>query len=579
MAPKAQGLLVGQTTSGEHQLGETSAAEAQVLAGCGPVLAGGSLSGTQSQQYGGDERQADTDWAKGISWEVLVEEMLTMKEAESEGEGTDGDIHLIDLDVEKAATRRRKLRSAQVRGDKKSMVKTYLQPVVYTRIPDRCFICLGQGHWVRSCPKKKQGAEQTGGKEPAPREEVDKLTGSVNARGGILEQSGDNMAIDGFTKVRAKSTRQKNKSGGKNVDAGSQLTDRFDALKDLTPAEEEPLTWEELIGEVNSIAEKEVRAQGQPIYVQQQTEKDKDLQIQARRGRAPKKKHERGISKMPDWVDPPEVEVEPGLETTSDKQPPEQRSVFGELNTNVDKWEESYSRRTEEGSVPGDRRNRDDGLSQVRQVLESLSQRSDADAEKEMRHFNQSVIYAKKTSLNVLECPWSIQTNEGTNGEELDYAQGGNMDVIVLQEIKTELDRIYLTSGASWKHHIREISHHQSSKLSDHVPVSVILQLEPEEGLRPLETYFKMSYHELRDPEVKEKARIAWGSETKKVLDSRRRWARGWQRVKSVLKDVRKEREQQKRAKGNLAEEIMWRRERVTEEASQEELQHLAGLG
>ncbi|KAL3679843.1 hypothetical protein R1sor_022799 [Riccia sorocarpa] len=42
-------------------------------------------------------------------------------------------------------------------GIKTPWLKTYLQPVVYTRLPDRCYQCLQQGHMARNCPGKKEG--------------------------------------------------------------------------------------------------------------------------------------------------------------------------------------------------------------------------------------------------------------------------------------------------------------------------------------------------------------------------------------------------------------------------------------
>ncbi|KAL3687291.1 hypothetical protein R1sor_013600 [Riccia sorocarpa] len=153
------------------------------------------------------------------------------------------------------------------------------------------------------------------------------------------------------------------------------------------------------------------------------------------------------------------------------------------------------------------------------------------------------------------------------------YRTGGRFTRMVMKQsnfVGSRLDRIYFTSGAGWVHHVKEVCHHNSSRLSDHVPLTSVFQVkQQEDGLRK-ESYFKMSFYALLDPAVKQRAREAWGSETEIVRDSRRRWARGWQCVKNVLKDVRKESESRRRAEGSLVEEVTCRvRTEISTEISQ----------
>ncbi|KAL3679694.1 hypothetical protein R1sor_022650 [Riccia sorocarpa] len=82
------------------------------------------------------------------------------------------------------------------------------------------------------------------------------------------------------------------------------------------------------------------------------------------------------------------------------------------------------------------------------------------------------------------------------------------------------LYRMYISGGASWM---------------------------PEEENRKGDTYFKMNFHELSDPVVLEKIKTAWEHEPLPVRDDRRRWARGWARVKHALKEVRVQRDLEKR--------------------------------
>ncbi|KAL3692467.1 hypothetical protein R1sor_006118 [Riccia sorocarpa] len=123
-----------------------------------------------------------------------------------------------------------------------------------------------------------------------------------------------------------------------------------------------------------------------------------------------------------------------------------------------------------------------------------------------------------------------------------------------------------------------QVGHHNTSRLSDHVPVSIVLQVEPEASHRHFESYFTMSYFELAVPAVKARAKTAWLNEAEQVHDSRRRWARGWQRVKQVLHEVRKDKDRIRREESGLAVEIAWRREMITADSSAEEVQALARM-
>ncbi|KAL2644276.1 hypothetical protein R1flu_011863 [Riccia fluitans] len=72
------------------------------------------------------------------------------------------------------------------------------------------------------------------------------------------------------------------------------------------------------------------------------------------------------------------------------------------------------------------------------------------------------------------------------------------------------------------------------------------------------------------------RVRAAWQDEAVEVWDSRRRWTQGWQRVKQILKEVRKEKSEQRKKDEGLPQEIEWRRERISAESSPEEVAALA---
>ncbi|KAL3700503.1 hypothetical protein R1sor_018525 [Riccia sorocarpa] len=298
----------------------------------------GRQSGSRGAQLGLDSRQAEVDWAKRISWDVLAEEMVTMQEALTEEEEVsqsrdrvvtwvqdtmehrlgvqvnqvtalsrceflivfhseddrdevllnppgylDGKVvrivewerrHSIKISAHmKPATGGRHLDLPKFVGIKTPWGKTYLQPVVYTRLPDRCFICLGQGHWAWSCPKKRQGVEQTVGKDHGG---VEGKTKVAEGSGDHIVHSSDNVELDGFTKVRSKTQGKETSGGGsKSEDGKCQSTNQFEALKDLIAKDAKLNQKDDLMEEVTS---KEATVAGE-------TESAKKLQI-PRQGRA-----------------------------------------------------------------------------------------------------------------------------------------------------------------------------------------------------------------------------------------------------------------------------------------------------
>ncbi|KAL3681966.1 hypothetical protein R1sor_024922 [Riccia sorocarpa] len=109
---------------------------------------------------------------------------------------------------------------------------------------------------------------------------------------------------------------------------------------------------------------------------------------------------------------------------------------------------------------------------------------------------------------------------------------------------------------------------------------SLLVEIQLQRGIvrERVEGYFKMSSFDLKDPVVKQRVQEAWENETAIVKDDRRRWARGWIRVKRVLQEVHKEKEEQRRREGNLEKEVAWRKENLSEEPSEEEVKTLEEL-
>ncbi|KAL3676174.1 hypothetical protein R1sor_026122 [Riccia sorocarpa] len=138
----------------------------------------------------------------------------------------------------------------------------------------------------------------------------------------------------------------------------------------------------------------------------------------------------------------------------------------------------------------------------------------------------------------------------------------------------SRLDRVYITRGAEWIDHVRSVTHHHTSSLLDHVPITVVVQIHPEEH-RKAETYFKMSVFDLKNPVTLEKVKEAWSLEPLMVRDDKRKWMRGWHRVKQVLRGVRAERESSWKQEGSLESEVEWRRSVLTADTPESELEAL----
>ncbi|KAL3702144.1 hypothetical protein R1sor_020166 [Riccia sorocarpa] len=93
--------------------------------------------------------------------------------------------------------------------------------------------------------------------------------------------------------------------------------------------------------------------------------------------------------------------------------------------------------------------------------------------------------------------------------------------------------------------------------------------------------YFKMDIFELRDTVTFEKCwheeeEEAWQNEVLSVKDDRRRWSRGWFRVREVLRDARAKLEVDGKTNNHLGEEMTWRKEQLNNDSTPEEVKALA---
>ncbi|KAL3695762.1 hypothetical protein R1sor_009838 [Riccia sorocarpa] len=114
-------------------------------------------------------------------------------------------------------------------------------------------------------------------------------------------------------------------------------------------------------------------------------------------------------------------------------------------------------------------------------------------------------------------------------------------------------------------------------KMPEVNPFVSICSIRPE-GRQKKESYFKMSAEDLKDTRVMNLVKEAWLNETAYVRDDRRKWARGWYRVKQVLKAERDAKEKIRREEGDLEKEVAWRREVISEDPSPAEVEMLHSL-
>ncbi|KAL3698480.1 hypothetical protein R1sor_012556 [Riccia sorocarpa] len=248
------------------------------------------------------------EWEEGVTWDIIEKELSSLSVSAADDEGVSGDIWVVDLDVSKVYARLGRLRKmavvlqalesspkrdrivswvqdtienrlgaigrvihhsldkqtdlryANVRGCvlidisldlpkfigiKIPWLRTYLQPVVFTRLPDRCFVCHGQGHWARTCPKRQAPERQVAVEPPAAQAESSKSKEDLGVRSG---SAGVGVDLDGFTPVWSKAAVRSGSVGGSQMGAASSIN-QFAVLE---WSKDEGM--QELTGEVNSVA-------------------------------------------------------------------------------------------------------------------------------------------------------------------------------------------------------------------------------------------------------------------------------------------------------------------------------------
>ncbi|KAL3693816.1 hypothetical protein R1sor_007467 [Riccia sorocarpa] len=139
------------------------------------------------------------------------------------------------------------------------------------------------------------------------------------------------------------------------------------------------------------------------------------------------------------------------------------------------------------------------------------------------------------------------------------------------------LDRFYLTNRGEWCDSIKQVKHYSDQLLSDHIPISMDLQLvqDDDANWKP-RSYFKMNSSLFHKPEVLEAVKETWEEHPPFCRSSQKKWELAWGRVKQILRQERANNQLETRELDDLRREVQDLRIRSEqEELSSEAIQIL----
>ncbi|KAL3677969.1 hypothetical protein R1sor_020925 [Riccia sorocarpa] len=143
----------------------------------------------------------------------------------------------------------------------------------------------------------------------------------------------------------------------------------------------------------------------------------------------------------------------------------------------------------------------------------------------------------------------------------------------------SRLDRLYLSSGADWMESVEELYHDGRCGLSDHFPIILTFKIEKEEAeSRPWRTYFKCRTWDLSREGIKDELREAWLNHPMSVSDPRVMWDLGWQRLKKILQQERRDQRTRFPSESKLKEELETVRSKLTAKYTEQDRRQLATL-
>ncbi|KAL3675001.1 hypothetical protein R1sor_024949 [Riccia sorocarpa] len=122
---------------------------------------------------------------------------------------------------------------------------------------------------------------------------------------------------------------------------------------------------------------------------------------------------------------------------------------------------------------------------------------------------------------------------------------------------QARLDRFYLSNRGEWCELIKEVIHNTGQILSDHVPISLELQLIRDENCnwRPM-SYFKMNQQLMESQEVLMKLKETWEDHPPFCKNSQKRWEMGWGRLRQILKEEKNRQKNDYKEGNNIRREV-----------------------
>ncbi|KAL3695864.1 hypothetical protein R1sor_009940 [Riccia sorocarpa] len=124
---------------------------------------------------------------------------------------------------------------------------------------------------------------------------------------------------------------------------------------------------------------------------------------------------------------------------------------------------------------------------------------------------------------NVSKGPWF--TRQAVHGSRFDQSR---------------IDRCYISELGEWVYRIAQEEHYGTCSLSDHIPISVQLQLIHEGPThRKPTSYFKMNARYMQSQEFRQRIKETWSKHPDWAQDPRKKWSLALGRIRLIFKDHR----------------------------------------
>ncbi|KAL3679732.1 hypothetical protein R1sor_022688 [Riccia sorocarpa] len=433
----------------------------------------------------------------------------------------------------------------------------------------QCFQCKGRGHWAKNCPQKRGNPNPQGG-QPGH---------NLPSRNARQEPAGEDVSEDngnaGFTEVTRRQRRSVHSMELENGRA-VQVTNQFDILGQGDPddpgeeGEVIPEEQESVMGEV-PIPLHEAIIEGKELW-------EHGLQVNAEEFQKWGGPAQEGSAAKNPFVTGTSI-----LEGDQTQHSQREKVVFGENDSGNGRkkgvWKKML-RQTGSDEHMVDKPEKELGEGHLVEQRAGGYRFSDPTSSSPNKRITLSE-WGRDGCREMIRLNTDVRSYVSPrNMSGLDQCRiGSQFTRQALREgrvDKARLDRVYLNKSAAWIDHVQEVEHFPNKSISDHGPVSAKLQLVPrEDQTGPKANYFKLNYLELKDPDILRRIREAWEDEKLIVQDARRRWMRGWGRIRQTLRQIRNDRSMKDSSMEALEQELDWRTEQLTDGGTLNEVEAL----